>query len=56
MECIDFKELFAQIPDTLEESAKIDGANEPTILYKIVLPLSNPYWRQLPFPRSGALE
>lgn len=36
------RNFFAQIPDTLEESAKIDGANELTILYKIVLPLSKP--------------
>lgn len=31
---------FLEIPDSLEESAKIDGANELTILCRIVLPLS----------------
>ncbi|MCU6791267.1 MULTISPECIES: carbohydrate ABC transporter permease [Paenibacillus] len=31
---------FAAIPDSLEESARIDGANDITILFKIVLPLS----------------
>ena len=34
------RNFFAQIPDSLEESAKIDGANEATILFRIVLPLS----------------
>lgn len=33
---------FAAIPDSLEESAKIDGANDFTILFKIILPLSKP--------------
>jgi len=33
---------FQSIPDSLEESAKIDGANHPTILLRIVLPLSLP--------------
>lgn len=33
---------FMAIPDSLEESAKIDGANHFTILFKIVLPLSMP--------------
>ncbi len=32
----------AAIPDSLYESAKIDGANELTILMKIVIPLSTP--------------
>ncbi len=31
---------FAEIPDSLEESAKIDGANDFTILIKIILPVS----------------
>ena len=31
---------FQAIPDSLEESAKIDGANDFTILLRIVLPLS----------------
>ncbi len=33
---------FQGIPDSLEESARIDGANDFTILFKIVLPLSLP--------------
>lgn len=33
---------FASIPDSLEESAKIDGAGHITILFKIILPLSMP--------------
>jgi putative aldouronate transport system permease protein len=33
---------FEAIPDSLEESAKIDGANDFVILFKIILPLSMP--------------
>ncbi|MDX8045544.1 carbohydrate ABC transporter permease [Gracilibacillus sp. S3-1-1] len=33
---------FQGIPESLEESARIDGANDFTILFKIVLPLSMP--------------
>lgn len=33
---------FASIPESLEESAKIDGANHFTILFKIVIPLAKP--------------
>ncbi len=33
---------FMGIPDGLEESAKIDGANHFTILFRIILPLSMP--------------
>lgn len=33
---------FMAIPDSLEESAKIDGANEIIVLFKIILPLSLP--------------
>ncbi|MEK3883735.1 carbohydrate ABC transporter permease [Paenibacillus sp. PL2-23] len=36
------KNFFQQIPDGLEESAKIDGANDMVILLRIVLPLSLP--------------
>jgi putative aldouronate transport system permease protein len=36
------RNFFLTIPDELEESAFIDGANIPTILWKIVLPLSLP--------------
>lgn len=31
---------FAGIPDSLEESAKIDGANDFVVLFRIILPLS----------------
>lgn len=34
--------FFESIPDSLEESAKIDGASNITILFKIILPLSKP--------------
>lgn len=33
---------FIGIPDSMEESAKIDGANDFTILFRIILPLSLP--------------
>ncbi len=33
---------FAAIPESLEESAKIDGASHFTILFKIVIPLAKP--------------
>ena len=32
--------FFQSIPDSLEEAAQIDGANDPYILFRIVLPLS----------------
>jgi len=31
---------FAQVPDSLEESARIDGANDFIILFRIILPVS----------------
>jgi putative aldouronate transport system permease protein len=34
--------FFQSIPDSLEESAKVDGANDLQILWKIFLPLSKP--------------
>lgn len=34
--------FVSSIPDSLPESAKMDGANEFTILFKIVLPISKP--------------
>lgn len=34
--------FFRNLPDSLEESAKIDGANDFTILFRIILPLSLP--------------
>ena len=36
------KSNFESIPDSLEEAAKIDGANDITVLVKIILPLSLP--------------
>ncbi|MGG1516434.1 carbohydrate ABC transporter permease [Paenibacillus oryzisoli] len=33
---------FQSIPDSLEESAKIDGANHLTIFFRIIVPLSMP--------------
>jgi putative aldouronate transport system permease protein len=33
---------FEGIPDSLPESAKIDGANDWTILFRIIMPLSKP--------------
>jgi len=33
---------FATIPDSLEESARIDGANDFHILFRVILPLSMP--------------
>lgn len=36
------KNFFQQIPDGLEDSAKIDGCNDLGILFRIVLPLSMP--------------
>lgn len=37
-----FNANYRQIPDSLIESAKMDGANEFTIFFRIVLPLSRP--------------
>ncbi|WP_127583590.1 carbohydrate ABC transporter permease [Paenibacillus koleovorans] len=34
--------FFQTIPESLHESAKLDGANDLAILYRIVLPLSQP--------------
>lgn len=36
------RNFFMTIPDALEESARIDGANDFTILFKIIIPLSTP--------------
>lgn len=33
---------FAGVPDSMEESAKLDGANDMTILFRIILPLCLP--------------
>ena len=34
------RNFFEQIPDSIEESAKIDGASEWVVLFRIILPLS----------------
>ncbi len=34
--------FFKELPDSLVESAKLDGARELTILFRIILPLSKP--------------
>ena len=36
------KNFFAQLPSELKESAKIDGANDLRILWKIIIPISLP--------------
>jgi putative aldouronate transport system permease protein len=36
------KNFFSSIPQSLEESAKMDGASDFTVLFKIVLPTSKP--------------
>lgn len=36
------RSFFQQMPESFEESAKIDGANDFTILFKIIYPLSIP--------------
>lgn len=36
------RNFFRSIPDSLQESARIDGANDLYILFKIILPLSKP--------------
>ena len=36
------RNFLMSLPDSLEESARIDGANDITILYKIIVPLSLP--------------
>ncbi len=38
------RNFMVQIPDALLESAKIDGANEFQIYWKIVMPLCKPAW------------
>ena len=36
------RNFFESIPESLEESARIDGASELTVLFRIVVPLSKP--------------
>ena len=42
MNVIIMRTNFQSIPDSLEEAARLDGANEIQILWKVVLPLSMP--------------
>lgn len=42
MNLIVMRTSFASIPEELEESARIDGANDWLILFRIMLPLSGP--------------
>ena len=36
------RNFFSQIPESLEESARLDGAGDWTVLFRIVVPLSKP--------------
>lgn len=38
--CVLMKNFFYSIPESLEESAKIDGANDIQVFFRIVMPLS----------------
>lgn len=40
--CVLFISFFKEIPDALEESAKIDGAHDFYIFIRIIIPLSSP--------------
>ena len=41
------KNFMTTIPDSLIEAAKIDGASEMTILWRIIMPVSKPAWLTL---------
>ncbi len=41
------KQFMEQLPDSLMESARLDGANEMTIFWKIVMPNVKPAWLTL---------
>ena len=40
--CLIMKGFFEGIPDELKESARIDGASEAMVLFRIIMPLSKP--------------
>ena len=42
------RNYFQQLPESLEESAYIDGANPFIVLFRIILPISAPSWQLLP--------
>ena len=44
-----FRTFFRGIPESLFESARIDGAKELTVYFKIVIPLSTPVYASLGF-------
>ena len=44
-----YRTFFKGIPESLFESAHLDGARELTIFYKIVVPLSKPVFASLGF-------
>lgn len=41
------KQFMDQLPDALMESARMDGANEPTVFIRIVMPNVKPAWLTL---------
>ena len=41
------KQFMETIPFSIIEAARIDGANEPTILFKLVFPNAKPAWLTL---------
>jgi ABC-type glycerol-3-phosphate transport system permease component len=41
------RQFMTQIPDSILESARVDGANEFYILWKIVMPMVKPAWLTL---------
>ena len=40
--CIVFKTFFQQLPGELKDAAEIDGANDPMMLFRIIVPVSKP--------------
>lgn len=38
------KNYYEGLPDSIEESARVDGASNPYILFKIIMPLSKPVY------------
>jgi putative aldouronate transport system permease protein len=42
-----FRSFFMQIPESLEESARIDGCNYLTVFFRIIMPVSKPVYASL---------